>query len=270
LGRVEGKVVVITGAARGQGRSHAVRLSGEGADIIAIDICSPLSTVKYRPSTPNDLAETAKMIERQGRRVVTKQVDVRDADQLQAAVDDGVSQLGRLDVVVANAGIAGYGTWDKITQKMWDEMIGVNLTGVWNTMRVCIPHLIAAGGGSMILTSSTGGIKGIPFLTHYVAAKHGVVGLMRGFASELSEHNIRVNTLHPAGVKTEMVSPDGHGAMDTALAAHPRLAPMFVNMLPIERVELIDVSNAVLYLASDESRFVTSTEFMVDAGHTQF
>jgi NAD(P)-dependent dehydrogenase (short-subunit alcohol dehydrogenase family) len=175
-----------------------------------------------------------------------------------------------LDVVVANAGIATNMVWDAVTDALWDEMIGINLTGVWNTIRVGVPHLISGGGGSIVLTSSSAGIKGVPFLTHYVAAKHGVVGLMRGFASELSEHNIRVNSIHPAGVDTEMTSNDAHTNLDAALAAHPRLAPMFTNMLDTRKLDPIDVSHAVVYLASDESRGVTSTALTVDLGNTQF
>jgi NAD(P)-dependent dehydrogenase (short-subunit alcohol dehydrogenase family) len=226
--------------------------------------------VQYRAATAEDLAETVRQVEALDRRIISGIADVRDAASLRSIVDDGVARLGRLDTIVANAGISTTRVWDEVTEALWDEMIGINLTGVWNTIRIGVPHLIAAGGGSVILTSSSAGLKGMPFLTHYVAAKHGVVGLMRGFASELSDHNIRVNSLHPCGVETEMTSDAAHGHLDPALAAHPRLAPMFTNMLDVRKLDPIDVSHAVVYLASDESRGVTSTALPVDLGNTQF
>jgi len=198
-GRVEGKVAFITGAARGQGRSHALRLAQEGADIIAVDICQPVDNVPYPGSTPEDLAETVRLVEGFGRRIVSAAVDVRDLDGLQAAVDDGVAQLGRLDIVVANAGIGNGGNrLDKISPEIWQEMIDINLTGVWHTGKVAVPHLLAGGrGGSIVLTSSVGGHKAYPHTGHYIAAKHGVIGLMRTFAVELGPHQIRVNSVMP-------------------------------------------------------------------------
>ncbi len=201
-GRVEGKVAFVTGAARGRGRSHAVRLAQEGADIVAIDICGPIRPgveTAIPASTSDDLAETANLIKGLNRRVVTAEVDVRDADAIKAAVDSGVEQLGRLDIIVANAGIGNGGdVLHETSQLDWDEMIDINLSGVWKSVKAGVPHLIEGGrGGSIILTSSVGGLKAYPHCGNYVAAKHGVVGLMRGFAVELGQHNIRCNTVHP-------------------------------------------------------------------------
>jgi len=267
-GRVEGKVAFITGAARGQGRSHALRLAQEGADIIAIDRCSDIPFVGYPPATEEDLAETVRQVEALDRRIIATKVDTRDRDGLKAAIDDGVAQLGKLDVVVGNAGICIMDGWDKHTPEMWDETIGSNLTGTWNTIQLSAPHLIANGGGSIVLTSSAAGIKGLPFLTAYVASKHGVVGLMRAFATELAQHSVRVNTIHPTGVDTPMGT--GAGDFEALLATNPSVAPMLSNMLPVQITEPLDQSNAVLFLASDESRYITSTELTVDAGNTQF
>ncbi|MDB4872648.1 MAG: 3-ketoacyl-ACP reductase [Gemmatimonadales bacterium] len=268
MGRVEGKVAFITGAARGQGRSHAVRLAQEGSDIIAIDLCGPVPNLAYPPATPEDLAETVKEVEALDRRIVATQVDTRDADALKRAVDDGVAQLGRLDVVVGNAGICVVAAWDKVTPEMWRDTIDINLTGTWNTVIAATPHLVEAGGGSIILTSSAAGLKGLPFLTPYVASKHGVTGLTRAFAHELAQHNIRVNSIHPTGVETAM------GAIGDAfpdlLAGNPRLAGMMTNSLPVEVTQSVDISNAVLFLASDEARYVTALAMTVDAGNTQY
>jgi SDR family mycofactocin-dependent oxidoreductase len=266
MGRVDGKVAFITGAARGQGRSHAVRLAEEGADIIAIDICKDYETVAYPLATPEDLDKTVAAVEALGRRIVARQADVRDGDAVKAAVDDGVAELGRLDVVIANAGVCTVQPWDEVTPQVWRDTIDTNLTGVWNTCVHGAPHLISGGGGSMILTSSTAGLKGMPFVGPYVAAKHGIVGIMRLLAMELGQHSIRVNTLHPTGVDTPM------GAMNVALEPlldeNPDLAPLFMNTLPVDLTDARDQSNAVLFLASDEARYVTGLELKVDAGYT--
>lgn len=266
MGRVEGKVAFITGAARGQGRSHAVRLAEEGADIIAVDICAQLDTVPYPLATSEDLAQTVKEVEALDRRIVAVPADVRDAAALRDAVERGVAELGRLDIVCANAGICTIQTWDEVTPALWQDTLDTNLTGVWNSMVVAVPHLIAAGGGSIIATSSTAGIKGLPFLAPYVAAKHGVVGIARSLANELAKHHIRVNTVHPTGVDTPMGS--GLGGLETLLGRDPNLGPIFMNTLPVEIVDSRDISNAVLFLASDEARYVTGLEFTVDAGNT--
>jgi SDR family mycofactocin-dependent oxidoreductase len=211
-GRVEGKVAFVTGAARGQGRSHAVRLAQEGADIIAVDVCKPISrSSEIPPSTPDDLAETADLVKAQNRRIVTVEVDVREYDALKAAVDCGVDQLGRLDIIVANAGIGNGGaTLDKTSEDDWKDMIDVNLSGVWHTVKAGVPHLLSGGrGGSIVLTSSVGGLKAYPHTGHYIAAKHGVVGLMRTFAVELGQHSIRVNSVHPTNVNTPMFMNEG-------------------------------------------------------------
>jgi SDR family mycofactocin-dependent oxidoreductase len=265
-GRVAGKVAFITGAGRGQGRSHAIRLAEEGADIIAVDICKDYETVSYGMATEEDLAQTVKAVEALDRRIIATQADVRDAKALKKAVDDGVAQLGKLDVVVANAGICIVRSWDEVTPAVWQDTIDTNLTGVWNTMVAAAPHLIAAGGGSIICTSSTAGIKGLPFLTPYVAAKHGVVGIAKTMANELAKHSIRVNTVHPTGVDTPMGT--GMGGLESLLSKDPNLGPIFMNTLPVEITEPRDISNAVLFLASDEARYVTGLEFTVDAGNT--
>ena len=268
-GRVAGKVAFITGAGRGQGRSHAIRLAEEGADIIAVDICRDYDTVAYPMATEADLAETVKAVEALDRRIVAAQADVRDAAGLKAAVDDGVAQLGRLDIVSANAGICTIQPWDEVTPAAWQDTLDTNLTGVWNTMVVSVPHLIAAGGGSIICTSSTAGIKGLPYLAPYVAAKHGVVGIARSMANELAAHRIRVNTVHPTGVDTPMgAGLAGLGGLEQLRIRDPNLGPIFMNTLPVETVDARDISNAVLFLASDESRYVTGLEFTVDAGNT--
>ncbi|MFD1722743.1 mycofactocin-coupled SDR family oxidoreductase [Amnibacterium endophyticum] len=272
-GRVEGKVALITGAGRGQGRSHAVRLAEEGADIIAIDVVEHIPLLPYPQPKQEDLEETVRQVEALDRRIVSRVANVRDFAALKAAADEGAAELGGLDIVVANAGVAIPDTWDRITEENWDLTIGTNLTGVWNTIRATAPHLIERGGGSIVLTSSAAGLKGLPFLTSYVAAKHGVVGLMRGFATELSEHGIRVNSIHPTGVRTPMGELGDDGAenpMIAALGAHQRLGPMLMNMLPIDVTETRDQSNAVLFLASDEARYITSVALPVDAGNTQF
>jgi SDR family mycofactocin-dependent oxidoreductase len=265
-GRVAGKVAFITGAARGQGRSHAIRLAEEGADIIAVDICRDYDTVAYPLATEADLAQTVKAVEALDRRIVATQADVRDAAALKAAVDDGVAQLGHLDIVSANAGICTVQSWDEVTPEVWQDTLDTNLTGVWNTMVVSVPHLIAAGGGSIICTSSTAGIKGLPYLAPYVAAKHGVVGIAKTMANELSAHKIRVNTVHPTGVDTPMGT--GLGGLEALIGRDPNLGPIFMNTLPVETVDPRDISNAVLFLASDEARYVTGLEFTVDAGNT--
>jgi SDR family mycofactocin-dependent oxidoreductase len=265
-GRVAGKVAFITGAGRGQGRSHAIRLAEEGADIIAVDICVDYATVGYGMATEEDLAETVKAVEALDRRVIAAAADVRDAQALKGVLDAGVAELGRLDIVCANAGICTVQAWDEVTPAVWQDTIDTNLTGVWNTMVAAAPHLIANGGGSIICTSSTAGIKGLPYLAPYVAAKHGVVGIAKTMANELARHSIRVNTVHPTGVDTPMGA--GLGGLESLLSRDENLGPIFMNTLPVESVDPRDISNAVLFLASDEARYVTGLEFTVDAGNT--
>jgi SDR family mycofactocin-dependent oxidoreductase len=272
-GRVEGKVAFITGAARGQGRAHAVRLAQEGADIIAIDICKQLDTVPIPMSTPEDLDETVAQVKATGRRIVAAQVDVRDYDGLKAAVDDGVTQLGRLDIVVANAGLAADGApIQDLDEKLWRDSIDVNLTGVFHTGKAAIPHLIAGGrGGAIVLTSSVGGLKAHPNIANYVAGKHGVVGLMRSMAVELAQHNIRVNSVHPTQVGTPMLLNDLTYRMfrpDLENPTQEDMAPIsqMMNALPVPWVEAEDIANAVLFLVSDEARYITGVPLPIDAG----
>ena len=272
-GRLQGKVAFVTGAARGQGRSHAVRMAEEGADIIAVDICEDIESVTaYDLATEADLAETVKLVEALDRRIVAEKADVRDIEALTAAVERGVAQLGRLDIVSANAGIVSYGTLAELPEQTWQDMIDVNLTGEWHAAKAAIPHLRAGGrGGSIILTSSDLGLKAAANQAHYVAANHAVIGLMRTLALELAADFIRVNALAPTAVDTPMVMnsatyrlfrPDLENPTADDLAG-PAAA---LNALPIPWVEPVDISNAVLWLASDEARYVTGVALPVDAG----
>lgn len=272
-GRVEGKVALISGAARGQGRSHAVRLAQEGADIIGVDICGPIDNLAYPASTPADLAETAELVRAQGRRIVTAQVDVRDYEALKAAVDTGLAELDRLDIIVANAGIGTFGSkLHKMPENIWQDMIDVNLSGVWKTVKAGVPHIInGKRGGSVVLTGSVGSHKALAYTGHYIAAKHGVMGLMRSFAVELGQHMIRVNSVHPSQVNTPMTMNEVTFRLFRPDLENPGpddFAPFsqMTHTLPVPWVEAIDISNAVLFLASDESRYITGVSLPVDAG----
>jgi SDR family mycofactocin-dependent oxidoreductase len=273
-GRMQGKVAFITGAARGQGRSHALRLAEEGADIVAVDVCADIATVTpyYPLATEEDLAETVRQVEALDRRIVARRADVRDLAGLQAAFDEGLAEFGHVDTVVANAGIATYGKAWELTGEQWKDMVDVNLTGVFHTAKVAIPSMIEAGrGGSILFTSSIGGLKGIQNVAHYVACKHGIVGLMRTLANELGPYSIRVNTIHPTNVDTIMIQNPGTWAMFSPGDPEPsqeKAMPGFLslNTLPVPWIEPVDISNAVLFLASDEARYVTGVTFPVDAG----
>ncbi|MEU1981922.1 mycofactocin-coupled SDR family oxidoreductase [Nocardia sp. NPDC019395] len=275
MGKLEGKVAFITGAARGQGRSHAIRLAQEGADIIAVDICENIPDSPYEGATESDLAETVQQVEALGRRIVASKTDVRDYDGLQKVVDDGVAQLGGLAIVCANAGIAGItsrpqSVWE-YDGATWQTMIDINLTGVWHTAKAAVPHLIANKGGSIILTSSAAGVKAYANIGHYVAAKHGVIGLMRSLALELAPHGIRANAVNPTQVDTPMIQNQAMRRLfrpDLERPTREDFAPasQTVNALPIPWVDSVDVSNAVLFLASDESRYITGVSLPVDAG----
>jgi (+)-trans-carveol dehydrogenase len=273
-GRVDGKVAFITGAARGQGRSHAIRLAGEGADIIAIDICEDVATVPYGGATEADLAETVKAVEALDRRIVAIKADVRNYTAVKTALDTGVAELGRLDIVSANAGIYSHATAEELPEDQWHQMIDINLSGVWRTCKAATKHLIDGGsGGSIVLTSSGAGLKGFPNLAHYVSAKHGVVGLMRTLALELAPHSIRVNSLHPGMVDTGMVQNDEMYRLFAPDSDRPSrddfaVAASGMNALPISWVEPVDISNALLFLASDEARYITGVALPVDAGLT--
>jgi SDR family mycofactocin-dependent oxidoreductase len=267
MGRVEGKVALVTGAARGQGRSHAVRLAEEGADVVITDVCHDISdALPYSLATKEELEETAKLVTATGRRCVAVQADVRVIAEVQAAVEAARAEFGRLDVVVANAGVMSSGRAWELSEEEWDVVMDVNLKGVWNTARATIPWMISAGaGGSIVMISSAAGIRGHVPYAHYVASKHGVVGLMKALSNELAQHKIRVNSVHPTGVSdtgiTVGVSVEELTAREPlfGLAAMNPLAPF---------VEPRDVSNAVLFLASEEARFVTGLQFTVDAGST--
>lgn len=272
-GRVEGKVAFITGAARGQGRSHAIRLAEEGADIIAIDALEPVSDMPYDFPTEEDLAETARQVEALDRRIVTQKADIRDYDAVKRAVDDGVAQFGRLDIVSSNAGIGTnpYKTWE-VPEDIWREMIDVNLTGQWHTVKAAIPHMIDAGnGGSIVLTSSMAAIITYANASHYTAAKHGMVGLMQVLAVELGEYSIRVNSLHPTQVETPMIMNEASMKLFRPDLENPTVddfaaASQTMHTLPIPWVQPIDISNALLWLASDEARYVTGVALPVSAG----
>jgi SDR family mycofactocin-dependent oxidoreductase len=234
-----------------------------------------METVEYAMATPDDMAETVRQVEALDRRIIAAQADVRDYDAVKSAVEDGVAQLGRLDIVAANAGIFSQGRAEEITDQQWDEMIDTNLKGVWHTAKAAIPHLRAAGGGAIILTSSTAGLMGYENFAHYVSAKHGVVGLMRTLALELAPDMIRVNSVHPTSVDTDMIqnqmlyalfAPDLEESERTRENLGERFKTM--NALPIPWVEPVDISNAVLFLASDEARYITGVTLPVDAGAT--
>lgn len=270
--KLEGKVAFITGAARGQGRSHAVRLAEEGADIIALDLCGPVASVAYSMPTEDDLTETVKLVEDTGRQIVAIKADVRDRAAVQNALDRGLEQFGRVDIVLANAGIMPVLGELAQSDGAWHDAVDIMLTGVFLTVEVAVPHLIRQqSGGSIVITSSTAGLKGVPRertlstpgMLGYHAAKHGVVGLMRAYANSLAEHSIRVNTVHPTGVNTPMVVNEQfmQWAIDT-----PTVVESLQNPIPVQLIEPIDVSNAIAWLCSDDARYVTGVTLAVDAG----
>jgi SDR family mycofactocin-dependent oxidoreductase len=270
MGKLDGKVAFITGAARGQGRSHAIRLAQEGADIIAVDLCGQIATVRYPMSTPEDLAETAKQVEALDRRIVTQQADTRDVTALREAFQTGVAELGPVDIVLANAGIAPQGgDSEPDPTAIFADVINTNLVGVYNTVHVAAPSMVERGqGGAIVLTSSTQGLSGrggdgTAATTGYAASKHGVVGLMRSFAYWLAPHRIRVNSVHPTGVATPMLLND---VISTWVENNPDAAAIVANLMPVDLVEPVDISNAILYLVSDDSRYVTGVTLPVDAG----
>ncbi|GAA1851044.1 mycofactocin-coupled SDR family oxidoreductase [Pseudonocardia ailaonensis] len=275
MGRVEGKVAFVTGAARGQGRSHAVRLAEEGADIIAVDLCAQIDGVPYPMSVPEDLDETVRQVEALDRRIVARVADVRDVAGLAGAVADGLAELGRLDIVCANAGILGpYREIRDVGERvaLFEQVVDVNLTGVFRTVEVAKQALIdSGGGGSVVITSSLAGLRAIGVRGGYTEAKHGLVGLARTYARELAPHMIRVNSIHPTNVATPMILNDETARAFLSGIEAPgekdvERALSFLNLLPIPYVEARDISNAVLWLASDEARYVTGVALPVDAG----
>jgi SDR family mycofactocin-dependent oxidoreductase len=242
-----------------------VRLAEEGADLILVDMCRSLPEIDYALATEEDLAETERLVTDHGRRCVSRIVDVRDEAALKTAVDDGVAELGGLDAAVANAGVLTGGQWHETTSEHWRTVVDINLIGVWNTCAAAIPHILAQGGGSLVTISSAGAIAGYPLQAPYTAAKHGVIGLTLSLANELAAQSIRVNSVHPTGVYTGMLPLSLGAALGGERAD---LVPLFINAMPTPCVEPIDVSNAVLFLISDESRYVTGLQFKVDAGVT--
>lgn len=268
MSRFDGKVALITGAARGQGRAHAIKLASEGADIIALDLCRQIDTVPYPLATAKDLADTVSAVERLDRRIVAAEVDVRDFTAVSAAVKEGLAELGRIDIVIANAGIAPHSVVETDPIQVFEDTLAVNLTGVRHTVHAAVDTLIEQGeGGSVIITSSTAGLTarggtGTGACDGYVASKHAVVGLMRSWANWLAPHRIRVNTIHPTGVDTPMVIND---AMAAYLEANPGGA---TNLLDVPLIEAVDLAHAAAWLASDEARYVTGVTLPVDAGFT--
>lgn len=263
---LDGKVAVITGGARGQGRSHALRLAREGADIVVCDIAADIPGVPLTLARPADLDETVALVEALDRRCVAVQADVRDTAQINGVAEATMAEFGRIDILCANAGVLSMvdNSWE-IDDLTWDSMIDVNLTGVFKSCRAVIPHILAGGrGGSIIITSSIAGLKALPAITHYVAAKHGTVGLMRAFARELAPHNIRVNTVHPSAVDSPMARDDCF--TEWAAANVETATTMYANLMPVPAMEESDISDAVAFLASDQSRWVTGCTLNVDAG----
>lgn len=266
MGRVEGKVAFITGAARGQGRSHALTLAEQGADIIALDMCRPLASARYELATYDDLVETRKAVEALGRRCAMVEADVRDEGQLSLAYAQGVAEIGPADIVIANAGVALFSVDEE--HEVWRDTIDINLTGVFNTIETVLPSMVERGqGGAIVLISSTAGLRGILGSSRaalgYVASKHGLVGLMRSYANNLASQAIRVNSVHPTGVETAMITAD---SMAGFVEANPHLAGDITNPMPVNLLACEDVSNAVLYLVSDSGRYITGTTLSVDAG----
>ena len=271
MGSLDGKVAFITGVARGQGRSHAVRLAIDGAAIIGVDICADIASNGYAMASRDELDETVALVETEGGKMVGSVADVREFHQLKAALDAGVAQFGRLDIVLANAGIAAMAfreLTDDEDLEMWTDVLNVNLVGAYHTAKAAVPHLIAGGqGGSIVFTSSTAGLRGFGGLQGgglgYAASKHGLVGLMRTLANALASHSIRVNTVHPTAVNTMMaVNP----AMTSFLEHYPDGGPHLQNPMPVELLEPEDISAAIAYLVSDEAKYVTGVTFPVDAG----
>ncbi|MDA2894245.1 mycofactocin-coupled SDR family oxidoreductase [Mycolicibacterium sp. BiH015] len=271
MGSLDGRVAFITGAARGQGRSHAVRLAADGADIIGVDICADIEANGYPMASPAELEETVALVEAAGGKMLASIADVRDFAALRTALDAGVRHFGRLDIVCANAGIAptAFREVDVAEDlEMWSAAIDVNLTGSYHTAKAAIPHLIAGGrGGAIVFTSSTAGLRGFGGSQGgglgYAASKHGIVGLMRTLANALAPHNIRVNTVHPTAVNTMMAT---NPAMTAFLAAYPDGGPHLQNPMPVSLIEPEDISAAIAYLVSEDARYVTGVAFPVDAG----
>lgn len=272
MGMLDGKIALVTGAARGQGRNHAVRFAEEGADVIVLDVCDQIESVSYPLASREDLDETVALVEKHGKRAVPLVVDVRDGEAVQAGVKQAAAELGGLDVLVANAGIWAVAVDEPNTfaarNKMWRETIDINLTGVWNCVEAVAPIMVEQGrGGAMVFTNSIQGLKAAAnndlSLTAYTAAKHGLVGLLRNTAKDLAPHSIRCNSVHPTGVGTAMVANEVVGAY---MEKHPQLADLMANALPVPAVDVDDITNAILFLVSDAGRYITGVTLPVDAG----
>ncbi|MEU8709986.1 mycofactocin-coupled SDR family oxidoreductase [Streptomyces sp. NPDC048565] len=272
MGRTAGKVALVTGAARGMGRSHAVRLAQEGADIVAVDLCADLETTPYPGANGQDLSSTTKLVEQLGRRIIARRADTRNFNELQGVVDEAIAEFGHIDVVCANAGMSSFGFSWELTDEAWQEIIDVNLTGSWKTVKAVIPHMIERNeGGSLVFISSTAGLIGVPTMAHYTASKHGVVGLMRALAAELAPHNIRVNSVNPGNVDTPMVNnapmrqiylPE----IDDPTPEDANEVMKEMSALPTGWLDSRGISDAVVYLASEEARHITGITLPVDAG----
>lgn len=271
MGKLDGQVALITGGARGQGRSHALALAGEGADIAVCDIAAQLETVPYPLAGEDDLAETVRQVEALGRRCVAVKADVRSTEQIEGAVEEALAELGRIDILLANAGVCGFGAFWEISDQMWDEMVDTDLTGVFKSMRAVVPHMIDRGYGRIVATSSMGGRMGNPNLAHYVAAKWGVVGLVKTLALEVADKGITVNAVCPATVDTEMVHNDalyGLFAPDIENPTKEQVEPRYtaMNPIPVPWTPPEEISAAVMYLVSAEARLVTGTTLDVCMG----
>lgn len=275
MARLDGKVAFVTGAARGMGRAFSVRLAAEGADIVALDISAPIETVAYDLATSDELDETVALVEEAGGTALAQRADVRDLEELCAAVDAALERFGHIDILCANAGIVTHGMAWEMSEETWLQTIDINLNGVWRTVKAVIPSMIERReGGSIIFTSSAAGLKGFPVISHYVAAKHGVVGLARTLALELGEHNIRVNTVNPTVVGTPMVFNEPSYQAFVPDKPNPTKADVLevyreLNVLPVDVIEPADVAAAVAWLASDDARYVTGVSLPIDAGNLQ-
>lgn len=274
MAQFEGKVAFITGAARGQGRSHAVRFAEEGADIIAVDLCAQLDSVAYPMATPDDLDETVRLVEQTGRRIVAEQCDVRDFERLKTVVGAGVDAFGRLDFVLANAGIAPTYGGRSADMAAFVDAVDVLLNGVYYTIEAALPAMLEAGdGGAIVITSSGAGLNSISpaystrshGMAGYTAAKHGVVGLMRYYATSLAEKNIRVNSVHPGGVATPMLDNE---PVREFFAEHPEAVAALRNPLPVRQLDPADITEAMVYLCGRSGRYVTGITLPVDAGYS--
>lgn len=272
MGQLDGQVAFITGIGRGQGRSHAVSLAREGADIIGLDLCAKLDSTAYAGTTEDDLRETCRLVEETGRSIVAEPGDVRDFAQVKAIFERGIEKFGHVDIVIPNAGIcAGAKTWE-ISEDAWREMIDINLTGVWHTVKAAVPQMIEQKtGGSIVFIGSTEALKGAENISAYAASKHGVTGLMTSLARELGEHGIRVNSVNPTCVDTDMINnPFVYGLFRPDLDQPTRedVVDSFAgtHILPVPWIEPSDVSKAILYLTSEAGRYVTATTLVVDAG----